>query len=104
MKTQNEILAEIKSQILTVVPDANVYLFGSRARGDFHEESDWDILIKTKNKPDYHLKDRIRQKLFPISVDIYDFINTIIVGENEWETDPGYFALYKTTKNELIRI
>jgi predicted nucleotidyltransferase len=104
MKTQKEILEKIKSQVLSVVPDAHVYLFGSRARGDFHEESDWDILIKTKNKPDYRLKDKIRQKIYPISVDIFDFINTIIVSENDWENDPGYFSLHRATQHELIHL
>ena len=29
-----------------------IILFGSRARGDYKEESDWDILIVTKEKLD----------------------------------------------------
>lgn len=37
------ILNDISSKVHTVLPDAQVLLYGSRARGDWHEESDWDI-------------------------------------------------------------
>ena len=40
-----EILQLIKSSITEVIPGAKVILFGSRARGDSHKESDWDFLI-----------------------------------------------------------
>lgn len=30
---------------------AKVILYGSRARGDFHEESDWDFLVVLKDDP-----------------------------------------------------
>src|SRR5947209_8791447 len=38
----------IKSIVHSLIPDARVVLFGSRANGDFHEQSDYDILIITK--------------------------------------------------------
>ncbi len=34
-----------------------IILFGSRARGDYRENSDWDILIVTKDK--LHLNEKI---------------------------------------------
>jgi len=50
-----ETLKLIKETILNVAKEYNVeidkiILFGSRARGDFREDSDWDILIVTKEK------------------------------------------------------
>ena len=47
MLSQSEILTTIKQQIHEEIPDAKVYLFGSRATGNLNDESDWDILIKT---------------------------------------------------------
>jgi predicted nucleotidyltransferase len=38
-----QILKEIKKTVLNVDSEAEVVLFGSRARGDFHDESDWDV-------------------------------------------------------------
>jgi predicted nucleotidyltransferase len=44
--TKEEILAAIKEKVLSIVPDAKVMLFGSRVPSDWHEESDWDILVQ----------------------------------------------------------
>lgn len=47
METQREhIFKSIRSLGMKVLPsDANLILFGSQARNDAHEESDWDLLI-----------------------------------------------------------
>ncbi len=50
MLNKAEILSKIKSLVEDEIPDAKVYLFGSRATGKVHEESDWDILILTSKK------------------------------------------------------
>ena len=43
---RNEILSAIERRAQQVVPkDATVLLFGSQARGDVHDGSDWDLLI-----------------------------------------------------------
>jgi len=44
-KTRDEILKSIKGVMLSVAPDGKIILFGSRARGEAREDSDWDLLI-----------------------------------------------------------
>ena len=44
---ERQILDEAKAAILSVEPAAEVILFGSRARGEAHEESDFDLMIVT---------------------------------------------------------
>ncbi len=50
MVDYNSILSSIKVSVQQVVPGAKVLLFGSRAHGVTTEESDWDILVLTKDK------------------------------------------------------
>ncbi len=50
MLAQQIILNNISLQVHSVLPDAEVLLYGSRAGGDWHEESDWDILILTTQR------------------------------------------------------
>ncbi len=56
LKAQDkEILKQIKQTILEVAKEQGIeidkiILFGSRARGDYREDSDWDILVVTKEK------------------------------------------------------
>ena len=40
---QEVFLNKIKEQVLKEDENASVILFGSRARGDYREDSDWDI-------------------------------------------------------------
>ena len=45
-KKQKQIIDAIRSKARQIVPaSAEVILFGSRARGDARDDSDWDILI-----------------------------------------------------------
>lgn len=45
-KKQKQIIDAITGKARQIVPhSAEVILFGSRARGDAHEDSDWDVLI-----------------------------------------------------------
>ncbi len=45
--TNNEkkALKELKKEVLSISPEAELILFGSKARGDFDKESDVDVLI-----------------------------------------------------------
>lgn len=50
---QSEMLNRITSEIKKIEPNAEVYLYGSRARGDFRNDSDWDVLVITPPKRNY---------------------------------------------------
>ena len=42
----NKTIAEIRKTAASTIPDGSkAILYGSRARGDAHKGSDWDILI-----------------------------------------------------------
>jgi predicted nucleotidyltransferase len=70
-------LQEIMVQLLTVLfPDARIYLFGSRARGDYTERSDIDIAIDLGNKMDFREIAKARGVLeglnLPQKIDVVD--------------------------------
>ena len=46
--SDKNILNTIKSTVLSILPDAKVLLFGSRARGDYNKHSDFDVMVITK--------------------------------------------------------
>ena len=98
----NKILSAIKSQVQAIIPGARVLLFGSRAYGVPTEESDWDILVLTKDKHPKATKRLIQDKLFPISMEFATFINLLLVQEDEWESNAGYYSLRKNIGNNLI--
>jgi predicted nucleotidyltransferase len=45
-----QVTSIIKNTVREIFPDAQVMLFGSRARGDFRPDSDYDILVITSKE------------------------------------------------------
>lgn len=85
-----------------IIPDAQVLLFGSRANNTFTKESDWDILVLTKQTVSKELKKQIHEKVFPLSVEIGAFINLLVVKEDEWVNNPSYYSLRENILQKLF--
>ena len=47
---QDFIAQQVKATVRQIDPQAEVILFGSRARGDARKDSDWDFLVLTTLK------------------------------------------------------
>ncbi len=82
----NEIKAinALKKTILDLYPDAEIILFGSRARGDYDEDSDVDILILLNTEVNSKLEEKIIGDIYDIELK-YDLIFGILIKNiNEW--------------------
>src|SRR5580698_3933732 len=104
MANDTAILSSIKSKVQQVVPGAKVLLFGSRAYGMPTEESDWDILVLTSNPVTAAIKQAIHQVLFPVSMQIGSFINTLTIQETEWLNNPSYYSLQQTINKGMLQL
>ena len=102
--SKEEILAAIKAKVLAVVPDATVMLFGSRARGDWHDESDWDILVLTQQEVTSALKKKVHYAVYPIGLNNFFWIDTIVANINDWKQHPGCYSLSLSVKNDLVTL
>jgi DNA polymerase sigma len=102
MLIQENILPDIKSQVHKIVPDAQVILFGSRANGTYTDESDWDILVLTKQLHSKATKWQIYDMLFPLSMQHSAFINLMLVQEDEWKNNAGYYSLRKNIGDNFV--
>ena len=94
MTSKKKILQRIKKDILDLIPGAEVVLFGSRARDDHHEESDWDILVLIESKVTHKLKRQVSDKLFYISLEFEICINTLTINKNDWNGKFKYYPLH----------
>jgi predicted nucleotidyltransferase len=62
---RKDFISKIREAIQKPEPGAEIYLFGSRARGDFNSESDWDILIVSPQKKiTFDNEIKLREPLF----------------------------------------
>ena len=80
-------------------------MFGSRARGDFKPESDWDVLILVdEEKVTNDIEDKFRDELYNIELETGQVISTFIYPKDYWSKTLSFSPLYKNVVREGIRL
>ena len=87
-KADKALLDRCRAAIRRVVPDADIILYGSRARGDAHEYSDYDILILVDHPVDVALKDRILSCVYPLELDTEAMLTVVTYNRQQWDAFP----------------
>ena len=85
---KNDLLKKIKEAVLEIEPNAEILFYGSRARGDAVEQSDWDFLILLDGKVDGRRKDKIRHHLYELEWELEVVISAIIRNKRQWNNIP----------------
>lgn len=83
--TVKEIPDQVKEAVLQIDKDAEIILFGSRARGDYGSDSDWDFLILLNNPITLEVEELIRNKIYDIELETDEVITSIIEQKSEWD-------------------
>ena len=101
-KWQDEILELIRNTIREVEPEAQIILYGSRARGDAREDSDWDVLTII-DKPRLTLKERsnIQYPIWDKGLAIGQEINVFPYTRRQWEQAPPSLFKYNVMKEGI---
>jgi len=81
-----QLLAECKAAIREVVPEADLILFGSRARGGAQEDSDYDLLVLVDRDVDMDLERAIVGRLVPLEVRTGKALTVLIYSRSQWES------------------
>jgi Nucleotidyltransferase domain. len=102
---QDSILDNITKAIHSKDPNAEAFLFGSRARGDNRPDSDWDILILIDNLDiTNEIEDKFRDDLYNLELESGQIISTFIYSKYYWKNKLIFSPLYKNVKKEGIRL
>lgn len=103
--SKKEIIASIQRRLAATIPaGAKAILFGSQARGDANEDSDWDILIlldKEKALDDDF--NQVAYPLFELGWQIGAMINPILYTFKEWEKR-RFTLFYKNIEQEGVAL
>lgn len=96
---QKDFLNKIKNKVLKEDKNASLILFGLRARGDYKDDSDWDVLIITDKEANAGLKRKIYEDLYDVELEYMQPISTIIFGKEKWKS-MSITPLYKNVAAE----
>jgi predicted nucleotidyltransferase len=78
--------------VRTIVPSAEVILYGSRARGDAQTDSDYDLLVLVEEEVDWLLEDQLRQHLYPLELATGAVLTVHAYSRRTWDS-PLYRAM-----------
>jgi predicted nucleotidyltransferase len=105
MTKKELILSKIVGAINKTVPDSEVYLYGSRARGNAKKVSDWDLLILL-NLPylSFDAETKIMDIFYDVELETGEIISPLIYAKNEWIHRHSVTPLFENIIKEGIRI
>ena len=83
-----DFFSSIRNVAMKLKPEnGKIILFGSQARGDAHENSDWDILVLLdKDKIEVIDHDKFTYPFWELGWEINAMIHPIVYTSKEWST------------------
>lgn len=100
---RQQLFQQVKNIVHSFDPEARVFLYGSRARGDHKKLSDWDFFVLTSREFDYKQKDLLRDKLYETELEANTLIGSIIESRERFE-QLKFMPLYQNILAEGIEI
>lgn len=99
-------LGKITKLLAKILPrDASAYVFGSQARGDYSDNSDWDILILLNGDVPLKIEERgaLSMPIYMLSAELGVAINPLLYTNSEWEKR-SLTPFYKNVIKDRIKI
>lgn len=95
------IARRIKSIVHKYDPNAKVYLYGSRATGKVHSESDWDVLILlSSDNVTSEMERKVTSPLYDLEFDTGEVISPSVYSHEEWHKKHRVTPFYNNVMRE----
>jgi predicted nucleotidyltransferase len=105
MKRKNKNTAKlIKNKISEIDINAQVILFGSRARGDERSDSDWDLLILTDYQVSLEKEREFRRKLYELELELGESFSIFAYSKTDWTTKQRITPFYFNVNRDGIQL
>ena len=100
----SQVIENIKQVAARVLPKGStLYLYGSRARGDYHEDSDWDLLLLLdKPKLAHDDFDKYSYPFVLMGWDLGADIRPYAYTKEEWFNGPHALFYYNVEKDKEV--
>ena len=102
---RSEILKRIKNSVTRHDAQAEVYLFGSRARGDNNMDSDWDVLVISPNeKITFDYESELRDSIVDLELASGENISLLVYSKTDWADNRTISPLFSNVAKEGLKI
>lgn len=104
MTSKTKIIERIKAVANGFVPQAEVFLFGSRARGTSKAASDWDVLVLL-NVPaiSFDTETQFMDQFYELELETGAVISPLIYTKEQWNRQLAT-PLFKNIQKEGIKL
>ena len=104
MMTTTQVLDSIRQVASDVLPQGSkLYLYGSRARGDAREDSDWDLLLlldkPVNDDADY------KKYVYPIverGFNLWQYFSVHVYTKDDWYNGPHAMFYYNVENDKQL--
>ncbi len=105
MRSQTEIIDRIVKLANEKYPDSEIFLYGSQARGDAKNISDWDILVllDSPNIP-FNVETKLMDEFYELELKTGAIISPLIYSKADWNKNHSITPLYENIQKEGIKI
>ena len=105
MTKREKIIQKILDLSEKKYPDAEIYLYGSHARGDAKAFSDWDLLIllNTQNVT-FDFETKFMDEFYELELETGEIFSPLIYSKNNWKSNYPNTPLYENIQREGIRL
>ncbi len=105
MGKRDKILERILQLAKAKHPNSEIYLYGSRARGDANELSDWDLLVLLNLKNiTFDIETKIMDEFYELELETGEVISPLVYSKRDWNKKHASTPLFKKIKKEGIKI
>lgn len=105
MDKRKEIINKVRQLSQKKFPKAEIYLFGSQARGEANSFSDWDILVLLNEEHiPFSLETKIMDDFYDLELETGEVISPIIYSKMEWNDKYYFTPLYESINKECVRL
>lgn len=96
-------IPQLVSQVVRELdPEAKVVLFGSQARGDVHQESDWDFLVLSEKISTRANKRRFYDRMLDIELATGEVFSFLINDPAAWHRKQGWPIHDEVTQDGIL--
>lgn len=88
----NELLGRCTEAVRRVEPSADVIVYGSRARGDSSDDSDYDLLVLAEGPVPLSREERVRDQLYDLELETGAVLTVVMESRSRWDS-PLYQAM-----------